>query len=295
MRHFTFTPNKKLDKDTSNTETEVNLEEKKKEIVFTISQTDKGRIDCDPSSQKPADQHFRYVPKKVFDHDPEMTEGRSQDQASENIKQTEGNKFPMETMQTEQFISYQRKSNSFYTPQRFNPDELDIVPVMSLETPNIATRLRIEIKWDNVNVRPKNSNSCTQSIGSPGHHILYNVSGSVRHGQFLSLMGTSGAGKTTLLQYLSSKMFPSHFESSGNVYINKKPRETIDYNTFTAFVQQDDILMEMMTIRECLEFAAAIRRRGTKEQNKDRIDDILAELELANVEHLRVNSPLVGK
>ena len=58
-----------------------------------------------------------------------------------------------------------------------------------------------------------------------------------------------GAGKTTLLNYLSGKMFPNDLHATGTTTINDIPREEIDYFKFTAFVQQDDILFETLTVR----------------------------------------------
>jgi hypothetical protein len=44
-------------------------------------------------------------------------------------------------------------------------------------------------------------------------------------------------------------MFPSDLAATGNTTINKIPREQLDYFKFTAFVQQDDILLETLTVK----------------------------------------------
>jgi ATP-binding cassette subfamily G (WHITE) protein 2 len=46
--------------------------------------------------------------------------------------------------------------------------------------------------------------------------------------------------------------------------INGVEREKIkNYSAMSAYVQQDDILFQTMTVRECLEFAAKLKLQGT--------------------------------
>ncbi len=308
MRHFTFMPNKRLGADFSasgsDVEDDKNAENEEKKESSSTPKNSAGEVCEVQATDSPilaahhaGESAFRYVPKKVVEGDTDA-EGSVQEQSSKR-KVTEENKIPIETFvtgaNTEQQLTEPRKASTDNVgPANSEPYELDIAPVLSIDTPKLATRLRIAIKWDNVRVWPKAQKGCCAVPGN-NRYILNNVSGALRHGQFLSMMGSSGAGKTTLLQYLSNKMFPSALECSGKVTINKKPRETIPYDRFTAFVQQDDILMEMMSVRECVEFAAAIKCPGTGERKKFRVDDILSELELVNVEHFRIGSPMIGQ
>jgi len=47
-------------------------------------------------------------------------------------------------------------------------------------------------------------------------------------------------------------MFPNDLTASGTTTINGIKREEIDYFKFTAFVQQDDILFETLTVNGSL-------------------------------------------
>ena len=96
--------------------------------------------------------------------------------------------------------------------------------------------------------------------------ILDNVSGSVMPGQFLSIIGASGAGKTTLLNYLSGRLISNKLEKTGKVLVNGVDRDEIKgFSAYSAYVQQDDILFQTLTVRECLEFAAKLKLPGTIE------------------------------
>lgn len=44
-------------------------------------------------------------------------------------------------------------------------------------------------------------------------------------------------------------MFPKDLKATGTTTINGIKREELDYFKFTAFVQQDDILFETLTVR----------------------------------------------
>lgn len=59
-----------------------------------------------------------------------------------------------------------------------------------------------------------------------------------------------GAGKTTLLNYLSGKDPSKNLSKAGHVLINNVDRDKVDYKRFVAYVQQDDVLIQTMTVRE---------------------------------------------
>ena len=52
------------------------------------------------------------------------------------------------------------------------------------------------------------------------------------------------------------------------------------FSALSAYVQQDDILFQTMTVRECLEFAAKLKLKGSLKQKLDRVDEIVKELRL---------------
>ncbi len=165
--------------------------------------------------------------------------------------------------------------------------------------PGNRQRLRVQLTWKNIMVWPNLNVGCVKKpAAQPGETkrlILRNVSGTVRPGQFLSIIGSTGAGKTTLLQLLSGKMFPHNLEYTGTIEINGQPRDNIDYSRFTAFVQQDDVLMENLTVRECMQFSANVKSPGTLKQRTERVNDLMEELELNECGDLRFGGDVIRK
>ena len=81
--------------------------------------------------------------------------------------------------------------------------------------------------------------------------ILDGVSGCALPGQFISIIGASGAGKTTLLNHLSGRLISNNLTKSGTIKINNVDRSLVKgFSAFSAYVQQDDVLFETMTVRE---------------------------------------------
>jgi len=150
-------------------------------------------------------------------------------------------------------------------------------------------KLLIQLTWKNVTITVDEMKKLgCKKIKDKQKIILQNVCGTVYPGQFLAILGSTGAGKTTLLNFLSGKMFAPNLHKEGEVFINGKPRNSIDYSKFTAFVQQDDIFMECLTIEECLMFAAKCKVPGTVDLHKKRVDDLLEELSLTPVKDARI-------
>jgi len=66
-----------------------------------------------------------------------------------------------------------------------------------------------------------------------------------------------------------------------------------NYSAFSAYVQQDDILFQTMTVRECLEFAAKLKLDGTTESKIKRVDELIATLKLNKAQNTQIGGPLV--
>ncbi|GAV46590.1 hypothetical protein ZYGR_0A01820 [Zygosaccharomyces rouxii] len=87
--------------------------------------------------------------------------------------------------------------------------------------------------------------------------LLDNVTGYVAPGTMTALMGESGAGKTTLLNTLAKRVNVGVV--TGDMLINGKPVDS-SFERRTGYVQQQDIHIAEMTVRESLIFSARLRR-----------------------------------
>lgn len=117
--------------------------------------------------------------------------------------------------------------------------------------------------------------------GAEGDFLL-DVGITVEEGEFLTLFGRSGAGKTTLLRCLAGLEMPDSgtlrvngdtwFDASRGIALPPQQRHV-------GFVFQDYALFPNMTVRGNLEFAL---RKGS---NRKRIDELIAMMELGELQH----------
>lgn len=115
------------------------------------------------------------------------------------------------------------------------------------------TRVRLDFKHLNVHVTLKNKNKELST-----KTILNNVSGSIKPGEMLAVMGSSGAGKSTLLNVLSMRNIPA----SGSVSWNGSPLNN-EFLQNSAFVQQEDMFLPLLKVREHLKFQVDLRLPNT--------------------------------
>jgi ABC-type multidrug transport system ATPase subunit len=124
--------------------------------------------------------------------------------------------------------------------------------------------------------------------------IIKGVTGYALPGQTLYIMGASGAGKTTLLNLISdrSKTDGKHFKK-GKVLVNNSTEVTQkSFGSLAAFVMQDDILFDYLQVKEALTFAARLRLPNlSREQQDQRVEKILKDLGLTNVQDTQIGSP----
>lgn len=95
--------------------------------------------------------------------------------------------------------------------------------------------------------------------------LLNNVSGIFKAGKLTAIMGASGAGKTTLLNIIACRVEPQHV--SGNYTANSKTYTYETFGAFASYVIQKDSLIQTLTVRETLTFAAVMVRRRKEELN----------------------------
>lgn len=75
-----------------------------------------------------------------------------------------------------------------------------------------------------------------------------------------SIMGSSGAGKTTLLNILCCRAENTeNVKIQGDITANGKHFNSETFPNFAAYVMQEDIIMETMTVLEALQFAANLK------------------------------------
>ncbi len=118
--------------------------------------------------------------------------------------------------------------------------------------------------------------------GRPVRPVVWNLTGSVRPGEFVGLLGPSGSGKTVLLNILSSRLAaPVGSLYQRNVYVNNRVPLTRElFGKMCTYVMQDDVLMETMTPYECLSFSASLRLGCSKEEKEKHVIETISLLKL---------------
>lgn len=117
------------------------------------------------------------------------------------------------------------------------------------------------------------------------HDFSFNLYG----GELVAIMGGSGTGKTTLLSILNGSIIPQ----KGKITINGHPISNPEVKTLIGFVPQDDLLVEELTVYQNLLYTARLCFDGIPESElHNKVVNLLRELGLDSVIHLKVGSPL---
>ncbi|KAF2368395.1 ABC transporter-like [Trinorchestia longiramus] len=122
-------------------------------------------------------------------------------------------------------------------------------------------------------------------------HILKDVSGLCKAGQFLAIMGASGAGKTTMLNVLTFRALK--LRQTGTIAVNGHMADSVTIAAVSAYVQQLDLFTGVFTVREQLNFCAQLRMgKGVKEKfRKTRVEEVMQELSLTKCADTLIGVP----
>lgn len=109
--------------------------------------------------------------------------------------------------------------------------------------------------------------------------LLDSISGYCIPGTLTALMGESGAGKTTLLNTLAQRTYMGVV--TGDMLVNGKPLDK-SFNRRTGYVQQQDVHISEVTVRESLIFSARLRRSNdiSDEEKLDYVEKIISVLDM---------------
>lgn len=124
-------------------------------------------------------------------------------------------------------------------------------------------------------------------------HILHGVSGDVYPGQLLAVMGATGSGKSTLLDILAGKTKSGIV--GGEIKVNGVTLTPHELGRISGFVDQEDIHLATVTVREAVLFSALLRlpESISRKEKEARVDDILKKMGLSHVSNSRIGGTFV--
>ncbi len=123
-------------------------------------------------------------------------------------------------------------------------------------------------------------------IGSKA--LLDGISGCVKPGEVMAIVGASGAGKTTFLDILARR--DKRGTTSGTVLVNGRKMADQEYKRVVGFVDQEDLLMETLTVYETVLYSALLRlpRDMSLEAKKFRTLETMQELGILGIRDSRI-------
>ena len=126
---------------------------------------------------------------------------------------------------------------------------------------------------------------CRQSMNQM---VLEGIHGKIMPGEIMAIMGGSGAGKTTCLDILARRNKIGN--TGGDILVNGKYMDFGQYREITGYVDQEDTLMETLTVYETILHSALLRlpRTMALELKKRRVEECMKELGIIGIANRRI-------
>jgi len=191
--------------------------------------------------------------------------------------------------------------NNGFISEETGEKTISKIGALSSSSSNSSVAFKVEegitFSWSNLTVstKEKSTGKCCGLFNKetiPSKHILKNVSGIVRPGELLAIMGASGAGKSTLLNTLL-------FRNLGDLQVSGKRianNSIVTPNSLTAlsgYVQQVDLFFGTLTVQEHLKFQAMVRmdKEIPMAKRMERVDEVIKVLGLTKAKDTVIGIP----
>ncbi|KAK7461985.1 hypothetical protein VKT23_008417 [Stygiomarasmius scandens] len=126
--------------------------------------------------------------------------------------------------------------------------------------------------------------------GSGPKRLVDDVSVKVKAGELLAIMGPSGAGKSTLLDLMA---FRKHALPGAQIQLNGQPLDAQHMFKISSFVEQDDALLGVLTVRETVTYALRLHSPLlTRKEVVERVDRVLTALGLRGCMNQKIGTPI---
>ncbi|OBS57202.1 hypothetical protein A6R68_11672, partial [Neotoma lepida] len=170
-----------------------------------------------------------------------------------------------------------------------NPSDL---PGMNTSDPNTLTGEAV-LSFHNISYRETVQSGFPFCKKTRVIKRLSNISGIMKPG-LNAIMGPQDGSRSWLLDVLAARKDPR--ELSGDILINGKPRPA-NFKCTSGYVPQNDMVMHTVTVRENIEFSAALRlpMTMTRDERRRRINEVLELLHLDEESNVKPRSKELKK
>lgn len=154
----------------------------------------------------------------------------------------------------------------------------------------MQNHLPCSISFRNLSYSIDATNQNGNEISPDGVFILEDVCGLVKSGQVMAIMGGSGAGKTTFLDLLAKKNKSGRV--TGDILVNGKFMNYKEYRNIIGYVDQEDTLMDTLTVYETILYSALLRlpQSMTFAAKKQRVQETMLELNIMSIGNRRIGN-----
>ncbi|KAF5367203.1 hypothetical protein D9758_003922 [Tetrapyrgos nigripes] len=120
--------------------------------------------------------------------------------------------------------------------------------------------------------------------------LVDDVSVEVKAGELLAIMGPSGAGKSTLLDLMAFRKIPL---PGAEILLNSQRIDSRTMFKISSFVEQDDALLGVLTVRETVTYALRLHSPLlSRKEIVERVDRVLGALGLRGCMNQKIGTPI---